>query len=218
MNNIRNQYPMMKPYVGKNYVRNGEKSLLLIGESHYLPKDSKQHLTPHVWYSGDYTTLSDKERTWISTPEIIERSRAEGLRNKAHSIYRNAFREINDYGPKHSDYRDVADDVVFYNYFQRPALTGQSLVVCKEDLEIAEQCFREAIDLNRPALVVFLSTLAYWKCAIGRQSDVQVVFTPHPGCIHWHRRIKWRRNKRGRDILAAAISTLYLNKQSTETR
>src|SRR5438552_408685 len=100
-----NRYPMMRPHVGANYQVGGEKSLLLIGESHYLPEKSTQHLTAEGWYLGDHTTLCCEELEWISTSDIIRDSRAAGFRDKAHSIYRKAYWEINHHGPKYADYK-----------------------------------------------------------------------------------------------------------------
>jgi hypothetical protein len=204
-----NRYFMMRPYVGVNYRVGGEKSLLLIGESHYLPQKSTQHLTAEGWYAGDQTTLDAQEVEWISTSEIIQGSRAEGFKNKAHSIYRKAFWEINLHGPKYMDYRAVADDVVFYNYFHRPAIEGMSLDPCPQDIDRANTFFCQMISRYRPALVVFLSRLARRHCTAANCNDVRVVDTPHPGCRHWNRVAKKYGNKRGREILSEAIKKLW---------
>lgn len=37
--------PMLEPFVGFNSQAGGDKSVLLIGESHYLPTESAQHRT-----------------------------------------------------------------------------------------------------------------------------------------------------------------------------
>lgn len=204
-----NQYPMMMPYVGKHYVAGGGTALILIGESHYLPSASTQHLTSESWYSGNYTTLSPKEKDWINTSQIIKDSRAEGFKNKAHSIYRNAFLEINEHGPRHEDYKAAADDVVYYNYFRRPALQGVSLVPDSTDVGIADRFFRDVYAQHCPAMVVFLSVHAFNYCASCRVIDVPLVVTPHPASAHWNRVSALRGNKRGRDLLGDAAATLW---------
>jgi hypothetical protein len=123
------QYPMMRPYVGNNFQDATTPSLLLIGESHYLPKGSSQHLNAETWYASSSDTLSEKEIFWINTAAILEDSRAEGFSNRAHSIWRNSLWEINEHGPRYSDYKRVADDIAFYNFFLRPGLENHSLAV-----------------------------------------------------------------------------------------
>ena len=108
--------------------------LLLIGESHYLPADSKQHLTAEAWYSGNASTLNGTEQGWINTSDIV---RPKTFTGRTFSIFRNAFREINDNGPRYPNFTDVADYVVFYNYFQRPARYRASLDVKSQDTFIA---------------------------------------------------------------------------------
>src|SRR5579864_1491442 len=188
-------YPMMVPHEGRNYVVGGKTSLLLIGESHYLPKEST-HLKAEEWYSADHSTLTPTEIDYISTAEIIRGARAEGFKNKTYSIYRNAFKVINENGPKHADFGAVADDVVFYNYFQRPAKHGKSLVVCEQDIKIADERFRQINAKYRPALVVFLSMLARRNCPSCQNIDPdKVVATPHPGSRYWNKPAKNYGNK-----------------------
>ena len=138
---IYDRYPMMKPYVGKNFDDKRKPSILLIGESHYLLCYSTQNMTPEVWYSGYSNTLDKDEIGYIDTARIIEDSRAKGFSDKAHSIYKNSFRVINEYGPAYPDYKCVADDIAFYNFFLRPGPKGRSLNVCQKDKEIANEAF-----------------------------------------------------------------------------
>jgi hypothetical protein len=88
--NFYDQYPMMRPYVGKNFHDANTPSLLLIGESHYFPEHSSQHLSAETWYASSSDTLSPDEIEWISTAALLENSRAEDFSNKAHrSIWSN---------------------------------------------------------------------------------------------------------------------------------
>src|ERR1051326_3300862 len=131
---------MMRRYLGKNFYNASTPALLLVSESHYLPKDS-QATTTDAWYSGNLDTLSEEETRHINTSQIIDRSRAESFTNRAHSIYKNALWEINRYGPCYADYRRVADDIAFCNFFLRPAVYGKSLVVTPQDVSIANEHF-----------------------------------------------------------------------------
>jgi hypothetical protein len=201
------QYPTMRPYVGKHYYDTGIPSLLLIGESHYVPCDSKHDTTPEAWYSGSSDTLPEDELYYISTAQLIEDSRAEAFSNPAHSIWRNSFMEINQFGPAYADFTRVADDIAFYNFFLRPAFTGDSLVVAPQDVEIANEAFRAHYEALKPTAVVFLSSLArdYFHPTV--PVSVPVIATPHPGCPWWNREAQEYGNKRGRDILADFIKT-----------
>jgi hypothetical protein len=211
MHAIYKRYPMMWPYVGANYERGGPLSLLLVGESHYLPASSTQHHAAEGWYLKDASTLNPKERSWISTAEIINGSSAEGFRNRAHSIYRKSFLEINRSGPNYPDYRRVGDVVVFYNYFLRPARQGSSLQVCEEDERVAEEVFRSVFGEYRPAAVVFLSKLAFrsWQVRSAHSISVPIASTPHPGCAHWNRVSSKYGGRRGREVLGEFIKRVW---------
>jgi hypothetical protein len=61
--NFYKQYPMMRPYFGNNFHDANTPSVLLIGESHYLPQGSSQHLSAETWYAGSSDTLSPELAT-----------------------------------------------------------------------------------------------------------------------------------------------------------
>lgn len=201
------QFPMMRPYVGKNFHDAGKPSLLLIGESHYLPEDSTQHITAETWYASSSETLSPDEREWISTAALLNASRAEGFANTAHSIWSKPLWEINEHGPRYPDYKRVADDIAFYNFFLRPGLEGDSLAIAPQDVEIANEAFRIHYEALKPTAVVFLSSLAHNHFHPAEPLSVPVISTPHPGCKWWNTVVPKYGNKRGRDILADFIKT-----------
>jgi hypothetical protein len=198
------QYPMMSPYVGKNFHCATIPALLLIGESHYLPEGSSQHLSAERWYAGSSGTLSPEEIEYISTAAIVEQARAEGFTNKAHrSMWGNPFLEINQHGPNYPDYRRVGEDIAFYNFFLRPALDGRSLAVSPLDVEFANEALRAHLKEYRPTAVVFLSSLA--RNYLSEQLDIPFIATPHPCCPWWNRVSRRYGNKTGREILADFI-------------
>lgn len=211
MHAIYERYPMMRPHVGANYRPGGPQSLLLVGESHYLPPGATQHQSAEIWYSGDASTLNPQEQGWINTAEIITGSSAEGFRNRAHSIYRLSFQEINRSGPGYPDYRGVGDIVVYYNYFLRPAQTGVSLRADGTDRRIAEEVFRAVCDEYRPGAVAFLSRLAFrsWHATATRPLTVPIVAVPHSGCAHWNRRNPSYGGKSGREVLGDFVSGVW---------
>ncbi len=193
---------MLQPYIGCKYEDAGGPRLLLVGESHYLPKESTQHRTPESWYSGNSSTLNKEEIGWISTSKIIEGSRSNAFRMRSHSIWKNSFKVINENGPHYPDFRQVADDIAFFNFFQRPASFKLSLCVEKPDLEAAKDHWDRNYDKLTPAYVVFLSKLAYtWWQNMKLRGQAQVV--PHPGCVWWSRKSKKYGNLSGHDMLAS---------------
>jgi hypothetical protein len=199
------QYPMLRPYVGKNYFDTGKPLLLLIGESHYLKKGSNRDTTPHIWYEGNSLTLSEDEREGLNTREIFEESKESGFSQKEHSIWRNSLKVINDFGPAYSDFVRVAEDIAFYNFFLRPAFHGKSLKVVEEDRAIANEAFQLHIKELNPTAVIFLSRLAYDNFHRSESLSVRVIVTPHPGCKWWNKEARKYDNKKGRDLLADFI-------------
>jgi hypothetical protein len=196
---IDEQYPTMGLYVGK-FFHNPTTKILLIGESHYLPKGSSQHTSPEVWYSGSSHTLSPTEITFISTSEIIEGSRLNRFSNPAHSIWKNSFEVINEFGPRYSDFTRVADDIAFCNFFLRPGLCGKSLLVCPEDVSIAHEAFLATYKKLKPTAIAFLSMKAFSH--FKRPPSIpDPIATPHPASSWWNRVAKKYGNKKGRDIL-----------------
>ena len=199
---------MMRPYAGKCFEKTGRPALLLIGESHYLPKRSKQHLLPERWYSGNFSTLTSKERDWISTSDIMNWARSERFSDKGHWIWKNALWEINANGPRYKDYTRVADDIASYNFFLRPGIKGESLVVMSEDIEVANEAFVIHYKKLQPSAVIFLSCLAFTHFRLPAVCTVPVIWTPHPSSKWWNRVAVKYGNRRGRDILAHFIRTL----------
>lgn len=202
------QYPMLRPYVGDRFYNRRTPSILLIGESHYLPDGSTQHLSPEAWYSGSSETLNQTEREWISTAEIIRNSRKNDFRNDGHSIWKESFQIINEFGPAYADYKCIADDLAFYNFFLRPALRGQSLVVTGEDAVIANEAFLTHYETLKPTAIAFLSMKAHHHWNQPRHVGVPVVAAPHPTCRWWNRAAKRYENRKGRDILADLIKDI----------
>lgn len=203
------QYPMMRPYVGKEFHKAGNPSLLLIGESHYVDEDSAHRSSPTTWYSGASDSLLEIDLAYINTAQILEHSRVEGFRNKSHSIMRNALSIINEYGPRYPDYTRVADNIAFYNFFLRPAVDGGSLKheLSPQDIEVANEAFHLHFNALKPSAVIFLSILAHDRLATPVSLPVPVVATPHPGCRWWNQAAAKYGNRRGKDILRDFLKT-----------
>ena len=199
----------MMPFVGPSFRSEGRPSFLLIGESHYIPPGSTLDTSPETWYSGVEGNLSETERYFLSTSQIIEDSLQSRFSNKAHSIWRNSFQVINQRGPAHPDFTSVAAEVAFYNFFLRPAFTGESLRVVQMDVALANQAFAFHCETLRPDAIVFLSMLAGRHFRPPESLAVPVVTVPHPGCRWWNRAATKYGNKPGRELLADFVIGIY---------
>ncbi len=196
--NFYNQYSEMLPYKGAYFGETDAPSLLLIGESHYLPYTSTQHLFAEQWYGGNSTTLTPEERNYIRTEEILTKGRNAGFKN---AIFFNSLPVINEYGFRLSDYKGVADYIAFYNFFLRPAYYGESLDVTPLDVEYANEAFALHLAKLKPSAVIFISRKAHNCFRPPAGFSVPVIATPHPGSPWWNREAVLYGNKRGRDIL-----------------
>ena len=209
---IYKQFPEMKYFIGKNYVPGGKKALLVIGESNYLPEGSEIWKDPVKWYSSSSADLTDDEREWINISGIMndEASKGKGFPNPAHSIFRLGFQKINEYGPKYSDYRDILDDIVFYNYFLRPAENGDSIVPFLEqiDMEIADQHFEDIVSMLKPRGIVFLSRGAASRCSKINSLTIPCAKAPHPGCKYWNIKCDCYGNRHGCDVVQDGLADL----------
>lgn len=202
--NFYHRFPMLQPYVGEEFGREGAHSLLLVGESHYLPNGSTVHRDAAAWYEGHAEQLNEEERGWISTSDIIREGLHNRFSNKAFSIWKNALWEINDFGFCYDDYLQAGANVAAYNFFLRPAEEGCSLDIAPEDVRMANEALAFHCDQLRPSGIIILSRLAAHH--IEALPDIPSVVTPHPGCVWWNRRSNCYGGNRGRDLLAGFVA------------
>lgn len=192
---------MMTPFVGRRFTGSTGPRILLVGESHYLPEPSTQHHDADGWYSGSSATLTDKEIGWISTASIVRHACEDGFKNKAHWIWKHAFQAINEAGPGYERFVDVAEDVAFYNFFQRPALKGKSLRPTAQDVAVANEVFGETVRTLEPRAVAFISQRA-WRNFRGKKTfELPMVGTAHPTCAHWNRVSRSYGDRTGKQVL-----------------
>ncbi|NJC27031.1 hypothetical protein [Neolewinella antarctica] len=185
-------YPSMLPFVGSHYQRMN-KRVLVIGESHYLPQGREAHLTSKNWYDGTAaTSLNDVDRAWINTRGTAGSGEDQRYGSRAFSIYRNveyAIRELleDDELPTDNYLRYVS----YYNYFQRPAETGVSLVLTDEDNSVAYNHLAGLYKILSPTHLAFVSKLAYnafWAQYQSGDFRMREIFgTPHPSSSWWNR-------------------------------
>ena len=202
------QYPEMRPFVGLAYeeAKQHRCALLVIGESHYLPKYSTAHKDAKAWYCGDHSCLNEEERGWINTSEIITEELPAGFPNRAHVIFKSGAQKINEYGPRFSDYRKIFTYIVFYNFFLRPANEGDSLknTFVPQDTSVAQAYFDFMLRTYTPNGIVFLSRFAFEQCS-QKSIDVPVAAAPQPGCRWWNKKSWKYGNRYGREVVQDAL-------------
>lgn len=200
-------YPMMEPFVGERFMDRRRPSVLLVGESHYLPKKSALHLQPEPWYGGTGDALSPDERQWVHTRDILTDACRNRFPRKGHSIWRESLRTLNAHGPRHKDFVSAAQDIAFYNFFLRPAREGKSLDVTSQDERMANRAFEHWRQRLAPTVVVFLSALAY-RSLHNRAPGTPIQAVPHPASHWWNRRSSKYGGKTGRERFGEHIAAL----------
>ncbi|ART63196.1 hypothetical protein [Kushneria marisflavi] len=194
-------YPLMRPFVGRGYGQHGPK-ILLVAESHYLPLESSLHLNAQRWYDGSEKDLDDTDKPcWIHTRKIIDKKDGKWTA-KGHEIYRRLNRALSEAG--YSGDGNLFRYVAFMNGFQRPAVTGESLEVQGEDIEVATQTINGVIDIIEPECVIFVSTKA--KRYLAKHLDIESEGVPHPACAWWYRPTK---HGTGKERFINVLSGLY---------
>lgn len=183
------KYPEYLPFIGKLY---NEHKILLLGESHYFPKESWFHKIPENWYSGSNKKLTSEERLWCNTRRVVNNIHGNKIPEpqkwkKSRTIYRNIENSMIDSGFPLSD--NLFCNVAFMNAFQRPAEdTGESIKVLKIDVEQSVVVINHVIEIIEPESICFLSSKAakFFAHEITMKSDV----VSHPASIWWNRKSK----------------------------
>ena len=176
------RYPQMMPFVGRGYE---EYRTLLLLESHYLPKESRVHLDAERWYNGRSYSLSEEEKRWIHTRNIInDRCHWDG----GQSIGRINLALIEALGQEGEERDNMFQYFCYMNAFQRPAIQGSDIQETDLDIEKSDEVIRQVIEILQPRHALFSS-----KKAAGRfmesvaQQDVTVGATQHPISSWWNR-------------------------------
>lgn len=199
-------------FVGEKYdeAKKNGCGLLVIGESHYLPKDSAFDVT--TWYDADLLKdLTPAERAYVNTEAVVKDAIANlsngEKQNRAYTFFREGFKQINACGPKLANYADVAKYVVCYNFFLRPANeTGGSIrqTLTDTDIKVANENFRKMIEKYKPAGILFISSLAAENCDT-TGLNIPVASAPHPACAHWNTPCAAYGNRPGREVVGDAM-------------
>ena len=202
------QYPEMRPFIGCKYedAKRHGCALLVIGESHYLQKESTIHHNASSWYEGNHLLLNENERDWINTSEIVKEAIEDTSNNNPFIIFRSSAIVINKFGPRFSNYLDIFKYIIFYNYFLRPANKGESIksIIVSQDVTVAQNYFEYMLKTYNPDGIVFLSRFAFEQCSKSG-IKIPVAGAPHPGCYWWNKKSRKYGDRYGRDAIQDAL-------------
>lgn len=183
------QYPEYLPFIGKNYVKN---KILLIGESHYFPKESVWHRKPEQWYAGSSTMLVGDEKYYINTRRVLNNIHGNKpsqpqVWKPIRKIYANIEQVLIEAGFELE--HNLFSQVAFMNAFQRPAeTTGDSIKVHQIDIDHAVDTINLVIDIIQPKHICFVSSKA--SKFLAHQISLKSDHVAHPACVWWNRKTK----------------------------
>jgi len=185
-----NKYPEYLPFVGKGFQDHSK--ILLLGESHYLPKESTCQQNPLIWCNSTSVRLSNNELAWINTRRVVNNIHGESKPKPqkwkpTRTIYRNVEAAMIASGMPKND--NLFSHVAFMNAFQRPAeKTGDSIKVHKIYIEQSIAVINHVIDIIKPNHICFVSTKAskYLSGLLNIKSDS----VSHPASPWWNRKSK----------------------------
>lgn len=192
-------YPAMLPFVGKEYVSEQHKKVLVIGESHYLPEESTVHHDAEAWYAGSQKSLNEEEVDWINTRGVIiwhheDKKRFVGKINK----------EIE--GAGFGESKPGMEHIALMNAFQRPSLERKTMKGhdTKKDISVSADVIRSVVDILKPETVIFVSKYAWEKfhTAIGERAKIEWVYHPTG------QKGRWWSKKEGKEKFAALLTEL----------
>tara|TARA_R110002060_G_scaffold29939_2_gene40380 strand:+ start:277 stop:951 length:675 start_codon:yes stop_codon:yes gene_type:complete len=209
------KYPNLIPWIGDGYDEAKHK-LLILGESHYLDKDSQYHHNPEEWYAG-VDVSAFKDLGWMKTANIIRNGLKDGWKKKSKLIYKNLSKALIESKVEEFAIEQPFQKVCYLNYFQRPAeKIGKSIKVSCLDSQVSADVVSEVTAIVKPDIVIFSSTLA-WNHAKKsnliselKERGIKCARVPHAGMPWWNRVSKKYDNKTGKyyfiDFITSAVS------------
>lgn len=212
MNNFKHlkNHPQLLPFVGAEWNSSPHK-LLLVAESHYVPKEHNNKIGPSEWNNVEYLKSLNDERIFNMTntrknvEEVVER-RGHIMHKGISSSIMNVF--------KYKSQMDAYRKVSYYNYFQRPAETnGESIKgrITPDDHQLAYDFHKSVVEALKPKWVIFLSELAYYsyKERNSRYVEKNVSRVPPPTTSYWNKKTKVHDNRTGKEKFEEIIGKVF---------
>ncbi len=194
-NHFMNRHYECLPFIGNKY---DESRLLLIGESHYIPKSAVQYVDREDFYKISFDDLPEGEyKDWVNTRSVFEYRANTGVSFK--NFFSRTAAEIakilyHTETPTKEQKMSAMHQYAFINYYKRPSYAeGKTITkITDEDNKYAYDVSCYIIDILKPRLIVFLSKKAYDSfCARDRGalgSRYDIVAVSHPSSPWWYRK------------------------------
>jgi hypothetical protein len=171
-------FKQMLPWIGVDYGNGTFKKIILIGESHYLPKNVSEELfNPNNWYHENHKEWyedGDDEEQMTNTRQFLSGYiKPHRMYNYPHNVLREVIMERSPELVCENLYRYIA----YYNYFLRPARNKGSIqkIIKLKDLNIASDTLIELAAILKPDYVFFLSKFA-WESFISKRTNESLPF------------------------------------------
>jgi hypothetical protein len=196
-------YPEMKPFIGRNWDASPYK-ILLLGESHYIVGNElsnayvgRSHTTD--WYNNTSVGFHDYYSNYINTRKVVDKADKVKERGfaKPLTIYYRLKDSIKEHYPELKSEEFVFPYLSYYNYFQRPAFVERESIINNEtDNKIAYSTLKKVSEVIKPSKIIFCSREAYFafKSELGKDatkemfSEIIVDNVPHPSSAWWNRK------------------------------
>lgn len=220
---IYNDYPLLTPFIGEEYGKKHSRCLF-IGESHYLPKESKV-VSDAEWYNKTQKDheIDEASAAYLNTSNIIQEDVInKNYGSKAHAMYRNYGNSFAHAMNIEGGFQKALPHTAFYNYFLRPAeTTGDSINILGWDEEVRSfENLKTLYNILKPEKIVFLSSKAKqsfhrvrWSNEEGAKEfgelvDKIVIAVPHPCSAWWNKTSKKLNGLNGRQHLEKELLEL----------
>jgi len=122
-----------------------------------------------------YSQINEEEECWTSTANIVKDRRDGGENKPGHKIYEIIGKAIDASRPKQTNEGfNMSKYYAYYNYFQRPAIDGDSLEVEPIDSKKATEVFRKVINVLKPDIVCVVSSKVWYNMEEKKTNNLPV--------------------------------------------
>ena len=187
------------PFIGEKYESS---RLLLIGESHYVPKKEEEVrcVNRKDFYDVSFDDLGEGDyKGWINTRSVFEYRVYD--KGKFETFFSNTATEIAKV-VYHTDSVTIDQKInaihqyAFMNYFKRPSYESGKTIekLTENDYKIAYDISAYIIEVLKPRLIIFISKKAYSTFCNSDVSNLnskyKVRSVSHPSSCWWSRKRK----------------------------
>ena len=183
------------PYIGEEYKNS---RLLLVGESHYVPKKAVHYVDRKDYYDIAFDDLDNGEyKDWINTRSVFEYRVYD--KGNFENFFSNTATEIakvinHTENPSKHQRIEAMHQYAFMNYFKRPSFDSGKTIkeLTEEDYRYAYSISSFIIRILEPKLIIVLSKKAYDAFCDSDQDGLNcrydIRYVSHPSCAWWNRK------------------------------